>query len=249
MASTKWLRQIGHRALDLVFPPSCVVCHQSMDCLPAGIGICRHCQELFPQTTWATCLRCAARVPELPGNSETCPHCLEHKLRFDQTLSIGNYEGLLRDLILQMKDEPTGQIATALGKMLVEQFREQLAELQPDAIVPIPMHNWRKLSRPSNPVTRLAETVGSGLRVSVKPKLLKWQKSTTAQLGLSQPGRFRNIQGALAVSSGYTLDAPTLVVVDDVITTGATCSEAARVLKRAGAKRVVVLVLGRTPLG
>ena len=105
VASPKWLRQLGHRALDLVFPPSCVVCHQSMDALDDGIAICQPCQDLLPQSAWATCGRCAARVPEIPGDSETCSHCEEHRLRFDRTLCIGNYEGVLRDLVLQMKED------------------------------------------------------------------------------------------------------------------------------------------------
>lgn len=220
-----------------------------MDELPAGIGLCQSCQDLLCRTPTATCRRCGARVPEIPGNAESCPNCVEHRLRFDRTLSYGVYEGLLRELVLQMKSDATQQISTALGRVLAEHFREQLAEIQPDAVVPIPMHNWRKLTRPSNPVARLAETVASSLSLPLQPKLLKWQKSTSAQLGLSQPGRFRNVQGALAVSPGYKLDAPTLVIVDDVLTTGATCSEAARVLKRAGAVEVIVLVLGRTPVG
>ena len=134
----------------------------------------------------------------------------------------------------------------AFGELIALQFAETIRELEPDAIVQIPMHVWRRLSRRANPPVSLAATIGRQLGLPVEPNLLRWRRDTSAQLGLSQPGRFRNMRGVMQIRAGYRLDTPRLLLVDDILTTGATCSEAARVLKRSGAAEVNVVVVGRT---
>ena len=145
-----------------------------------------------------------------------------------------------------MKDDGTGQLATALGKLLAVEFGDAFRQLLPDALVPIPMHARRRLSRRADPPVSLATNVGRELGLPVTRNLLRWQRNTSTQLGLSGRGRFRNMHGVMQLRRGYHLDAPHLMLVDDILTTGATCSEAACVLKGAGASQVSVLVVGRT---
>lgn len=245
-AGTTWLRRVGDRALDLVFPPSCVICHVLLEEASDGIALCEHCRAALPRIAWATCRRCAARVPEIPGSTPDCKHCRDHRLQFDRTLALGVYDGMLRDLVLEMKQDATGRLMQALGRLIVLQWGDALRALEPDVIVPIPRHAWRRLSRRADPPAALAATLGRRLHVSVRSDLLRWRRDPSAQVGLSQPGRFRNMHGAMQVRRGYRLDAPRVLVVDDTMTTGATCSEAARALKRAGAAQVTAVVVGRT---
>jgi predicted amidophosphoribosyltransferase len=147
-----------------------------------------------------------------------------------------------------MKEDATDRLAGAFGKLIALRFGKTIRELEPDAVVPIPMHVWRRLSRRANPPVSLAATIGRQLGLPVETNLLSWQRDTSAQLGLSQQGRFRNMRDVMRVRPGYRLDAPRLLLVDDILTTGATCSEAARVLKRSGAAEVSVVVVGRTPI-
>lgn len=241
-----WIRRLGGRALDLLFPPSCAICHIELEEEPDGIALCEHCRQSLPRLHWATCQRCAARVPEIPGATPDCKHCRDHKLQFDRTLTLGPYDGVIRDLVLEMKDDVTGRFAFVLGKLIAKEFEEALRALEPDVIVAIPMHPWRRLSRRADPPTSLAETLGRELGARVEPSLLQWRRDAAAQVGLSQRGRFRNMRGVLQVRHDFQLDAPRVLLVDDIMTTGATCSEAARALKRAGAAEVTVVVVGRT---
>jgi ComF family protein len=243
---TTWLRRVGDRALDLVFPPSCVICHVVMEDALDGISLCEHCREALPRIAWAACRRCAARVPEIPGSTPDCKHCRDHKIQFDRTFALGVYDGLLRDLVLEMKQDATSRLAQAFGRLIAQQWGEAIRALEPDVIVPIPRHAWRRLSRRADPPVALAATLGRRLHVSVHNNLLQWRRDASAQVGLSQRGRFRNMRGMMRVRRGYRLDVPRVLVVDDILTTGATCSEAARALKRAGAAQVTAVVVGRT---
>jgi ComF family protein len=243
---TTWLRQVGGRAIDLLFPPGCVVCGVELERLPDDVALCKECREALPRTTWATCVRCAARVPEIPGSTPDCKHCRDHKIQFDQTWALGAYDGLLRDLVLEMKEDASGRVAKAFGKLIALRWGAEIGAFQPDSIVPIPMHAWRRWSRRANPAAALAASLGHQLGLGVEAKLLQWRRDASAQVGLSQRGRFRNMRGVMQVRRGYRLDAPRVLVVDDILTTGATCSEAARALKRAGAAQVTVAVVGRT---
>lgn len=245
-AEKTWLRRMGARAVDLLFPPCCVACGAGMGELVDDVAMCNTCRDALPRIAWATCQRCRARVPEIPGDVPVCKLCRDHKIRFDHTLTFGAYDGLLRDLVLEMKDDATGRLADAFGKLIALQFAEAIREFEPDAIVPIPMHVWRRLSRRADPPVSLATTIGQQLGLLVEPNLLRWQRDTSAQLGLSRQGRFRNMRDVMRVRPGYQLDAPRLLLVDDILTTGATCSEAARVLKRSGGAEVMVVVVGRT---
>jgi predicted amidophosphoribosyltransferase len=147
-----------------------------------------------------------------------------------------------------MKDDASGRLANMFGRLIAQQFAEAIREFKPDAVAPIPMHVWRRLSRRANPPVSLAAAIGRRLGLPVEPNLLHWQRDTSAQVGLSRQGRFRNMRGVMRVRPGYRLDAPRLLLVDDILTTGATCSEAARVLKRSGAAEVAVVVVGRTTI-
>jgi ComF family protein len=248
IVETTWLHRLGARAIDLLFPPICVACGSEMGELVDDIVMCTACREALPPLGGATCERCAARVPEIPGDVAVCYLCQKHKIRFDRTLALGTYDGLLRDLVLRMKDDASGRLAGAFGRLIAQQFAEAIREFEPDAVVPIPMHVWRRLSRRANPPVSLAEALGRRLGLPVEPNMLHWQRDTSAQVGLSRQGRFRNMRGVMRVRPGYRLDAPRLLLVDDILTTGATCSEAARVLKKAGAAEVAVAVVGRTSI-
>jgi len=243
---TTWLRQLGSRAVDLMFPPGCIVCGVELEELLDGVALCGKCRSASARLAWATCARCAARVPEIPGSTPDCKHCRDHKIQFDQTFALGAYDGLLRDLVLEMKGDVSNRLANAFGKLISLHWGRAIRAIKPDVVVPIPMHAWRRLSRRANPAAALAASLGRQLGLGVEADLLQWRRDASAQVGLSQRGRFRNMRGVMQVRCSYELDAPRVIVVDDILTTGATCSEAARALKRAGAAQVTVVVVGRT---
>jgi len=164
-------------------------------------------------------------------------------------LALGEYEGLLRELLLRMKRDRSERLACAFGEMLSERLGDVVTELKPDVIASHPMHAWRRLALGTNPPAAVAAVLSRRIGVPVAAKLLRRRRNTPLQLGLSRPGRFRNVRGEVRVRAGYPLEAAHVLLVDDILTTGASCSEAARVLKHGGAAQVSVLVVGRTALG
>ncbi|MEM8944410.1 MAG: phosphoribosyltransferase family protein [Planctomycetota bacterium] len=186
-------------------------------------------------------------MPKLPGAVTTCAHCQSLNLRFDQALALGDYDGLLREQCLRMKTDRSERIAGALGRLIVTRLGHELREADADGIVPVPMHTWRRLARGTNPPAAVATAIGAALKLPVYSHLLIRARNTRPQIGLSNPARFRNVRGELQVGPSYRFDdGPRILLVDDILTTGATCSEAARALKRAGAAQVTAVVAART---
>lgn len=227
--------------LDLVFPPRCLLCERP----PAGAYFCRHCvADLFEDGALA-CPRCAAVV----GPFAACAACLGQRLGFDAAFRLGTYDGTLRRLALLLKSPHHEGIGELLGREWGARQPARFAALNLTAVVPVPLHWGRRLWRGYNQ----AEAVGRGLSASIGVPLRAgwlWRLRHTAdQKGLGGRQRRENVRGAFCVRKGLTLAGERVLLVDDVMTTGATCGECAAVLRAAGADWVQVAVLARTSDG
>jgi predicted amidophosphoribosyltransferase len=149
---------------------------------------------------------------------------------------------------MRMKTERSELVSRLFVELAWCERRAELKTLSVDVVTAVPMHPWRRWRRGTNPPRAMAQQLAERLRVPAAGSMLRLLRNVPAQVGLSRPARFRNVQGEMAVRASYHLEAAHVLLVDDILTTGATCSEAARVLKRAGAKEVTVFVVGRTPL-
>ncbi len=231
-------------ALGLLFPPRCAWCDRELD-HPAGPLLCDGCQEALGPRQWPSCRRCGAEAaPGLPL-PDGCPLCLHTPFQFETVVTLGGYRGELRRAILAMK-RPFGEpLAAALGQLLLSRRGNELNAWKLDSIVPIPMHWRRRLVRKTNGPDRLASELGCGLGLPVLARVLRRCRNTLPQKNLLPRERFRNVRGAfrLARRGGWT--GRRVALVDDVMTTGATANEAARLLKQAGADAVIVVVLAR----
>jgi hypothetical protein len=141
IVETTWLHSLGSRAIDLLFPPSCVACGSEMSELVDDIVMCTACRDSLPPLGWATCQRCAARVPEIPGDVPVCHRCQEHKIRFDRTLALGAYDGLLRDLVLEMKN---------VIQSIQPVYTDMQESTQPATVLQV--HSYRLTKMPFNAV-------------------------------------------------------------------------------------------------
>jgi ComF family protein len=214
---------------------------------PGAVAICPSCRQQLQLVDWPVCERCAAPVPEARGATLACSACRGVKLRFDRALALGSYEGLLRHWIMRMKEDRSGVSVRTLAALAWERLGNSLRGLAIDAVAAVPMHPLRRWQRGVNPPAEIAELAARKLGVPAAARLLRTRRNIPPQIGLSRRGRFQNVAGEMAVRRGYSLQAAHVLVVDDILTTGATASEAARALKAAGAERVTVLVLARTP--
>jgi len=239
---------------DLVFPPCCVSCRVEMDAQP-DVPLCEDCLSGMEFFADPVCEKCGAPIPYavaqdgaiVPHASigQGCFRCAGRKLWFDATVALGLYSGALRDSVLRMKRSEGDSLSLAMGRLLWQKQSERLTKLDVDVVAPIPLHWRRRLAHRTNSAALLAEVVSKNLGVPFAERLLRRSRSTVRQFDLTPPERWKNVRGAFAVRAGYHLRAARVLLVDDVLTTGATCSEAARALRRAGAERVTIAVLAR----
>lgn len=165
---------------------------------------------------------------------------------FDETVALGQYDGLLRDWLLKMKDGRGESLTLAIAELIWQQQLERLAATRPDVVVPVPMHWRRRWMRGTNSAAVLAERLSQRLRVPLAVDLLRRTRHTPPQFSLPPSERPANVRNAFAVRPGYHFEEARVLLVDDILTTGSTCSAAARALKQAGAKHVAVAVAART---
>ncbi len=226
--------------LDLVFPPQCAVCRGALETSAAGM-FCTPCRTELVGALG--CPRCAAS--SAVAGDDGCPHCRHERQHFDGVARLGPYTGQLRTAVLAVKRPQQRSLAIALGDLLADARRAQLANWAVDAVVPLPMHWSRRLWRGANSPETIAERLARSLGVPLAGHLLKRRRRTAPQASLSPQRRVRNVRGAFRAHQHVDLPGARLLLVDDIMTTGATVNEASKVLRQAGAAAVVVAVLAR----
>lgn len=240
--------------LALMFPPACEFCGESLAWDSGRSELCDGCRdELLADRSVAhgcramavrsPCPRCA--LPWRRTSGGRCHYCQRHGYRFDATLALGAYEGRLRRAVIRMKRHAEYPLTAAVGRMLGQRLRVEWADDLPDVVVPLPKHWWKRLRRGTNSAELLAECVGRELGRPVVRGGLRCRRMTRKQSLLTMEERRRNAAGSLALAGRRDWAGRDVLVVDDIMTTGATASEAARVLKQAGARRVRVAVVAR----
>jgi ComF family protein len=245
-------------AVELLFPGVCLSCNEELDAAQrriASISLCDACLEELELFEGPVCRLCGAPVPKLPSPNDPdrpinpvttgCYRCRGRKLWFDQTLAAGLYEGLFRDLLLRMKQAAGDPLSLAIGRLIWHLRCEEIQALNIDVIAPIPLYWRRRLSHRTNSAALLAEVLAGMLHVPLATGLLRRRRHTQPQFSLTPPQRWKNVRQAFALRSGQHLEKAHVLLVDDILTTGATCSEAAKELKKSGATRVTVVVAAR----
>lgn len=191
------------------------------------------------------CFICGYPFEYDPGPRTLCAYCTANPPRFDHCRSAVTYDAASRAAILAFKHGGRTQN--------VDRFARQMRRAgriywdQADYLVPVPLHPKRLLKRKFNQASLLARALSDYVDAEFNPDILVRHKNTASQ-GMQTPkGRFRNVRGAfsLAEDAPAIIDGKTIVIIDDVYTTGATLGACASVLKRAGAERVFTLTLSR----
>lgn len=234
--------------LSLTLPWECPVCGTSDDHGRAG-PFCDDCRAALFETAGNACTRCAMPVGPWTARQGKCRECRGRRLGFDAAVALGPYQNTLRTLCLRLKHAPDAWLARWLAELLVEarpSLREEVARSPGALVVPVPLHWRRRLARGYNQADELAYGLAQTLRLP-RARPLRRVRHTGMLAGLGRSERARQLRGAFRVVSraGPALKGQTVLLVDDILTTGATCGAAARALKVAGAKRVVAVVVAR----
>lgn len=244
---TSWWRWLGRGMLHLLSPGCCHLCGRHIPQVEQVF--CPACRQELLTDPFSTCPHCAASLGPYALIDEGCVYCHRERFPFEQALRLGPYplqgEGPLHDVVVRLK-RPAGEfLGRLIVRMWLERDRARFQTLGVDAVVAVPSHWLRRLWRGCEPSATLARELARQLHLPCELSWLYRVRHTPKQVGLSGEQRQKNVQNAFAVKHGVSLHGRSLLLVDDVMTTGATLREAARPLLRAGADRVVVAVLGR----
>jgi ComF family protein len=240
-----WLSGLGLALDALVFPWSCSLCGVAGSNGPFCPSCRRELLERSALTAASACPRCAMQVGPFADLQRGCSECRGRSLGFDAALALGPYEGAIKDLCLQLKHERNAWLATCLGDLLVEGRREAVSHLPADAwVVPVPLHWWRHWRRGYNQAEALARGLSRRLDLPIY-RPLRRVRATPRLAPMGPTERGQALRKAFRARPRPQLRGRTVLLVDDILTTGATCGEAARELKRAGAARVIALVIAR----
>lgn len=238
------VRAIADRILSTLFEPPCPACGR-VNQRPLDGAICAPCWESILPLTPPLCAGCGDALPSWRSASllaSTCPRCRRQPRTVCRMAAFGPYEGTLRAVIHALKYGGRRTAAPPLSALMREAGGTVL--FSADAVVPVPLHPLREWSRGFNQAALLAR----GLGLPVLP-VLKRVRHTTPQAALPAAQRHRNVRNAFAVAGtkvpAHPFDGLTLVLVDDVTTTGATLEACARVLISAGAREVRALTAAR----
>jgi ComF family protein len=234
------LRRLGRAVVDGVLPPRCLACGTIVDEPDALCSSCWAGMRFFAPP-W--CAVCGLPFPHPMGEEAVCADCARQKPSWDRARAVMRYDKHSRHLVLALKHGDRTHVARALGRWMGRAGAELLEGA--DMIMPVPLHWTRLFTRRYNQAGLLAHAVRAAGGPPVMADWLVRRRRTPSQGRLGPVARVRNVRGAFAVRRGCDVKGKRIVLVDDVLTTGATVEECARVLRRGGAASIGVLTLSR----
>jgi ComF family protein len=238
------LQAAGRATLDLLLPPRCTACEQPWSTPQGRPRWCPTCDAQLAIDPRPRCLRCAARGAPPAPDGGGCSLCVSRTLAFTAARTIGDYEGALRQAVLRSKQVHHRALAADLGRRLAEALAATPLPRVPDLVVPVPMHWLRRLLRQHHPAQRIARGLAEHWGWPWSDRVLVCRRYVGRQTGLTAAQRWHHIRGAFAARR--PVQGLCVLVVDDVMTTGATAHEAARALRAAGADCVLVATVARS---
>jgi ComF family protein len=229
---------------DLIYPNYCLVCKNK---LPTGDRqqlICLGCWDKVEQNLPPFCANCGRHLDSQAIEKNTCPSCFRLDFYFDRAFSPCTYTGAVKKLIHEFKYSGKDYLGKPLGKLMHTFIRNyQLPIEHLDFLVPIPLHKSRQREREFNQAEILSQEIAQEFNKKILADVLIRVKPTKTQTKLTSQERCQNVKESFLVTKPDLIKDMNLLLIDDVLTTGATSSEAAKCLKEAGAKKVLLLTL------
>jgi len=229
---------------DLIYPAHCLMCETH---LPnrSTVHLCEICREEISTFDGNVCLKCGHPCgPHVPSEKR-CPNCYNRRLHFARAVSVGRYSGTLKDLIWGLKFRRDPVYAVPLSRLMSDTVRRHGLERDADIVVPVPLHRKRRAERGFNQAEALAQELARELGLRLSLENLRRIRPTPSQTRFNRQQREQNVKGAFAAARPGEYAERRLILVDDIMTTGATTSECAKTLYAAGARSVAVVTAAR----
>ena len=238
---------VSDALVSVFFPAGCRICDRLL--LGASrVPLCEECLNSFAPVPKIACEICGRPLPWLSRNPEPplfCPACQDKTYAFDRARSFAVYEGALVQAILLLKFERMEPLGAWFAERLAEVVKGEGDVLAADVVVPVPLHRERERERGYNQAALLSRPLAKRLRLPHKAVLLMRTRARPDKRILSLEERWESVRGAFATRPGSQVDNLRVLLVDDVLTTGATLDACARALREAGAKSVLGLTVAR----
>jgi len=232
---------------NLLYPPACLLCRLPVPDSHADAVFCDGCRRRIPRVEAPVCARCGLGLRGAFDAHPVCSICRTTPLAFDLARSLWWYDGLAQEAIRQFKYARRWRIGQLLAQEMAVAARSALPLDAVDAVLPVPLHWLKRRLKGFHPPAYLAQVVAAVLNKPCLSSALRQVRWTTTQTSLGWRERFRNVEQAFRVNPPLVAKR-TVLLIDDVLTSGATANACARTLKAAGAHRVFLLTAARTPL-
>lgn len=249
--SKSFIGELWNFGIDFALPWRCLLCEsadEGQSPAQGRLSYCSSCLHKFEASvpdSEQCCHSCGAVLGPHVSTVSGCVHCRDKSLRFDSVSCLGMYDETIRDAILSAKYSTSTVGLEGLSRLLVQERRQQLLAFEADLVVPVP-HHWRaRLTRHFNSAAVIAEVLAPAINVPLYSRTLYRCRLTRLQKRVDLKHRFANQNGAFGLRNARLLKGKRVLLVDDVLTTGATCSEAAKLLKSVGVKACHVAVIAR----
>ncbi|MDA7947894.1 MAG: ComF family protein [Hyphomicrobiaceae bacterium] len=236
------LRKLGGWVVDVVLPPLCLACRASVQ---GHGGVCAACWRDIDFIESPRCDCLGIPLPYPSGDKIVSAAALADPPQYGRARAVARYDGTLRTLVHGLKYRDRHEGVELFSRWMVHAGEDLLRDA--DILVPVPLARMRLWERRFNQAVLLSRAIARVSGVKEAPVVLERTRRTVSQVGLSVEQRRRNVAGAFSVPEKHrrTIESMNIVLVDDVITTGATANACAKALLGAGAARVDVLALGR----
>jgi ComF family protein len=220
---------------SLLYPPVCAICRAN---IRAGWHLCDQCEAKAIRIVAPFCQTCSEPFEGAITGAFTCANCVHRTIHFDAAVAAYRSRGIVREIVHGFKYGRQIYLRHLVARWLYAALDdERLRERRFDIIVPVPLHPTRQRERGFNQASLLAESLSAQISTPSKP-LLERIRYTTTQTALDRAERMENLHNAFHLRKNTDVRGLRVLLIDDVLTTGSTLSECARVLKRAGATSV-----------
>ncbi len=231
--------------VDIVYPKTCLACKtrlkgvSSIDSL-----VCGQCWSKIKRNPPPFCHSCGRHLDGKNSVKNICLKCVRKKSHFDRAFSPCIYEGTLKELIQEFKYNGKDYLGRTLSRLMIDFIKEYALPMDClDLVVPVPLHKTRLREREFNQARILSSCIAKEFNKKMLPDVLIRNRNTRTQTELGEDQRLSNVQDSFSVTKSGAIKGLNVLLVDDVLTTGATSSEAAQALKNSGANIVFVLTL------